>query len=124
MPRLFLALCLCPLLATQIGAQASPSAILNPGAHVRVKVPRLSSDWILGTVVTLQRAATCLAVRLNHTDAEGRTQYAFFTSVKAMEVDRRTNQGVLVVGLPDPTADDWERWTSDRIALVATRCQR
>lgn len=119
---------MCALLLTLLSgtaaAQSDSSVILHVGAKVRVKVPKLTPDWIPGTVVAMQRTANCLAVRLDRTDAQGRAQYAFFTLVQAMEVDRRTNQGVMVAGLPPARSEDWESWSEKEIAIVAKRCQR
>jgi hypothetical protein len=117
--RLLVLLALLP--ARPLFAQADS---LYVGAFVRVKVVKLSPDWITGTVVQMQRTATCIAVRLDKTDAQGRGLYAFFTSVAAMEVDRRTNQGYRLVGTPNAEHAEWVDWPAEQIALIAKRCQR
>jgi hypothetical protein len=97
---------------------------LHLGAHVQVKVPKIAPDWIEGTVVGAQGSATCFAVRLNHTDAQGRQQYAFLKAVTELQVDRRTNEGILTVGLPPATEADWETWSKTDVDSAASRCKR
>ena len=110
---------------TQAGAQQPPrERTLHLGAQVRVKVPKIDSDWIDGTVVGAKGSPTCFAVRLEHTDAQGRQQYAYLAGVTELQVDRRTNAGTLTVGLPPAAAEDWEAWSRADLAAAAARCQR
>jgi len=97
---------------------------LHLGAQVRVKVPKIDAGWIDGTIVGAKGSPTCFAVRLEHTDAQGRQQYAYLAAVTELQVDRRTNTGTLTVGLPPAAAEDWEAWSKADLAAAAARCRR
>lgn len=109
---------------TLASAQQPAARKLNVGAHVRVVVPKIDTVMLTGTVVAVPRTPTCVAIRVDHSDSEGRQQYAFLAGVTALEVDRRTNQGIQTLGLSPATADDWERWTAKEISTAASVCQR
>jgi len=91
---------------------------------VQVKAPSLDSGWIAGTIVGSQRSPTCVAIRLDHTDPNGRQQYAFLRAITELRVDRRTNEGVLTLGLPAPTEADWETWSKADLMAVDASCKR
>jgi len=101
-----------------------PARILHLGAHVRVKVPKVAADLLEGTVVASQASPACLAVRLEHTDSAGRQQYAFFAGVTELQVDRRTNEDLLTVGLPPAADSDWDAWTRADLTALTARCRR
>lgn len=123
-PALLAAVLLMLPIRPAVSQQAPAERALHLGAHVRVKVPRIGADWIEGTVVGARNSPGCFAIRLEHTDAQGRQQYAFLAGVTELEVDRRTNEGVLTVGLPPATADDWESWSKADLAKAAAGCNR
>ena len=100
-------------------AQQAPHRYLHAAARVRVKIAALDTSWIDGTVVEGVTSPGCLAVRLEHKDRAGNQQYAFLAAVTALRVDRRTNQGVITIGLPPPADSDWVEWSRQDIAAAA-----
>lgn len=121
---LLLAMLLMLPISPVLAQQAPPSRTLQVGAQARARVPKIAPEWIDGTVVAPQATPTCLAIRLEHTDGEGRQQYVFLAGVKELKVDRRTNQGVLTAGLPPAAEADWDAWTPGEIATAAAKCRR
>lgn len=125
MPRVFVLLLLTLSCPTAVAlCQTTATRELHPAAQVQVKVPKVAPDWLTGTVVQAQTSAGCLAIRLDHTDTAGRQQYAFLAGVTALRVDRRTNLGVVTVGLPPATGTDWEEWSTEELTAAAARCRR
>jgi hypothetical protein len=123
-PALLIASLMSLPLAPAAGQQPGPDRILHLGAQVRVRAPSVDSGWIAGTIVGSQRTPACVAVRLDHTDTSGRQQYAFLRAVTELKVDRRTNEGVLTLGLPAATEADWESWSKADLVAADARCKR
>lgn len=98
--------------------------MLHQGASVRVRVPQLGTGWIRGTVVQTGGAHPCLGFKLARTDSKGRPQYVFLGGVRALEVDRRTNQGAFVVGLSPAADEDWQPIALSDLRRQDAGCRR
>jgi hypothetical protein len=101
-----------------------PDSLLHVGASVRVQAPKVAPGWLPGTVARSSTSSGCLAVKLEQRDAADRPLYVFLRAVTALEVDQRTNQGALTVGLPPAEAGDWRALTAAELDELRRACRR
>jgi hypothetical protein len=99
-------------------------SLLYVGAAVRVQAPSVAFGWLPGIIVRSGASPTCLAVKLDLRDGAGRQLYAFLRVVKALEVDERTNQGAMTIGLPPAEPSDWRALTPAELGELRERCRR
>lgn len=103
--------------------QAADTAV-RLGAQVRVQAAALGPGWHRGKLTSSVGAGACLAVALTVPDAQGRQRLVYLTGVAALEVDRRTNEGVATFGLGEPADSDWVAIPAERLAAQDAGCSR
>lgn len=103
-------LALIPLLVLTgaLGAQQAPPSRIQQGATVRAEVPSFGEGWQLGSFAFARvRGQRCLGVGILGRDTTGTPQLVLLKGVRRLEVDRRTNSDVHMIGLTPPEDSDW-----------------
>lgn len=99
-----LALAAAPLAAQDA---APDSLVVYPGAAVRVWVPSMNLEGRPGKFASGQvRNTLCYGVALTFAGASA-PSLVLLKGVSRLEVDRRTNLGIPVLGLEPPADSDW-----------------
>lgn len=105
------AACAAPPLWAQTSTPVSQpgKTVVYPGAVVRVKAPSLGNDWFTGKFATANvRGASCLGAAIKLPNSNGSPSLILLKGISQLEVDRRTNQDALVMGLEPAGPDDWQ----------------
>ncbi|MFZ5623714.1 MAG: hypothetical protein ACOY71_04685 [Gemmatimonadota bacterium] len=119
------AILLAALMAAPLAAPlAAQAPVVHIGATVRARIPRLGADWMTGRFTSTTGARQCLGVRLDQPDAAGRPRMALLTGITELQVDRRTNQGVLTAALSPPTDADWEPADLAQLVVQDSLCRK
>lgn len=119
---LTLALVLAPA-ALQAQA-AAPALEVMKGAHVRAKVPTLGTGWFYGSFAHARSSmGDCLGVGLVLPKYPKDTMLVMIGGLKLLEVDRRTNSDIPVIGLDAPADSDWQKVDLRALAKGDTGCK-
>ncbi len=118
---LLLALAIMP---ASLHAQARDTSFVYKHAHVRAKVPALGPGWIYGQFAHARSSmGDCLGVGLVLPKYPKDTMLVMIGGLKALQVDRRTNTDVYMMGLEPPADSDWQVVNLKELAKADTGCK-
>lgn len=105
-------------------AQTRPdSLVVYPGAAVRLRAPSLGGGTFLGKFATAKvRGTTCYGAAVTLPGGAGAPSLILLRGISHLEVDRRTNLDVAVVGLEPATDADWEPIDLQRLRVQDSAC--
>jgi hypothetical protein len=99
------------------------SLVVYPGATVRVRAPSLGSAVYLGKFATARvRGTPCYGAAVTLPGSGGTPSLILLKGLSWLEVDRRTNLDVAVVGLEPPTEGDWALINLDQLRVQDSAC--
>lgn len=109
--------------AVPLAAQdRSDSLVVHPGAAVRVWAPAIGAQGRPGKFASATvRNTLCYGVAVT-LDGSSTPSLVLLKGITRLEVDRRTNDGVAVVGLEPPADSDWTTIDLGRLRAQDKAC--
>lgn len=111
------------LMAALPAVKPIPDSLLFANAIVRVRVPTMKGGWYRGRLVRSTSALGCLAVMIEMEQPDQPQRYVFLHGVDSLAVDKRTNSGVMTVGLPEAIESDWQVFSREELLLANAGCK-
>jgi hypothetical protein len=89
-------------------AQKAQARVVYHGASVRAKVPTLGAGWFYGSYAHARIAqGDCEGVALQIPRSKEPIM-VMVSGLAVLQVDKRTNVGMVVIGLEPPADSDWQ----------------